>query len=251
MIKSMKLLAIIAIVAIVLGVVAATNLANDRTNVTIAANDTLGELSIRGSAEEKVEPDMVSLSIGVTTSDASAKVAVDENSMKVNEIINILNANGISNDEISTSYYSVYPLYSQSKVCIEIYPPPEDCNVIIGFRVSNTLAVTTDVDKDIGRLIDLVVEAGATNINGINFFASKELVDGIKDRLIEEAVINAKNRAELALRPLNMSIVGVKSIDVDNISIPFKVYEQSARATPILPSEQSIRVDVSIIFYIS
>lgn len=245
----MKLLAIIAIMAAIVGVVIATNLDNNRTNVIVAANDTVGELSIRGSAEASVEPDMVSLSIGVTTTSSSAKDAVNENASKMDEIIKTLNENGISNDEISTSYYSVYPLYSQSKVCIEVYPPPEDCNTIIGFRVSNTLQVTTTADKNVGELIDLVVGAGATNINGINFFISKGVADDIKDRLIEEAVINAKKRAEIALKPLNMSIVGVKSIDVDSISVPLGTFEKAA--TPIIPSEQNMRVDVSITFYIS
>ena len=248
----MKLLAIIAVVAIGLVVVVASNLnLSDSPKLrVIAGNNTLGELSIRGSAEDSIAPDMVSLSIGVTSSNSSARDAVDENSAKMNEIIRVLNVNGINNDEISTSYYSLQPLYSQSKVCIEIYPPPEDCNVIIGYRVSNTLTITTDAEKNVGELIDLVVEAGATNIHGVNFFVSKTLLDDLKDRLIEEAVSNAKKRAELALKPLNMSIAGVKSIVVDGINIPV-VYESTLRATPILPSEQNIRVDVNITFYIS
>lgn len=248
----MKLLAIIAIIAVGLGVIAIYNLNNNSDVKVIAGNNTLGELSIRGSAEKSIESDMVSLSIGVTTINASANDAVDENAEKMNEIIGILSTNGIRDDEISTSYYNIHPVYSQSKECIEIYPPPEDCNTITGFKVVNTLTITTDVDKDVGELIDLVVEAGATNIHGVNFFVSKIHIDEIKDQLIEEAVINAKKRAEIALKPLNMSIVGVKNVNVDSVSIPFTVYESEAlRSTPILPSEQNIRVDVSIIFYIS
>ncbi len=249
----MKLLAIIAIIAVGLGIAIATiNTNNSQDIKVVAGNNTIGELSIRGSAEKKVEPDMLSLRIGVTTTNASAKDAVDENAKKMDMIIKALNANGISNDEISTNYYSLYPVYSQSKVCIEIYPPPEDCNIITGFRVSNTLTITTDVSKDAGALIDLVVDAGATNIHGVNFFVSKMLLDNVKDELIEEAVVNAKERAELALKPLNMSIVGVKSINVDSASIPFAVIEGEAfRTTPILPSEKQIQVGVNITFYIS
>jgi hypothetical protein len=249
----MKLLAIIAIIAVGLGIAIATINTNTSQDIkAVAGNNTIGELSIRGSAEKRVEPDMISLSVGVTTTNASAKDAVDENSKKMNMIIKALNENGISNDEMSTNYYSLYPIYSQSKACIEIYPPPEDCNIITGFRVSNTLTITTDISKDAGALIDLVVDVGASNIHGVNFFVSKMLLDNVKDELIEEAVVNAKERAELALKPLNMSIVGVKSINVDSINIPFAVMNEEAfRVTPLLPSEHKAQVGVNITFYIS
>lgn len=247
----MKLLAVVAIIAVGLGVIIVTNLNNnsDAKNI-IATNNTLGVLTIRGSAHESVVPDMVSLSVGVTTTNSSAKAAVDENAKIMNEIIDILKENDISSDdEISTSYYNVNPVYSSDNRCIEIYPSPEKCNIITGFRVVNTLMITTDADKDIGKLIDLVVEAGATDINGISFFPSRMLVEDIKNKLIEEAVINAKERAELTLKPLSMAIVGVKSVNVDGVYTPQPVY-YALEKTQILPSEQNIHVDVEITFYI-
>lgn len=246
----MKILVIASIIAIIASIIAVSsiNTSDEQIKNVVAVNNTIGELSISGSASKSIEPDKLSISIGVTTSDKSAKVAVAKNGELMNNITRALNENGITNDEMRTSYYSVYPIYSKVDRCIEIYPQIECDEVITGFRVVNTLTVITDSSKDAGKLIDLAVDAGATNIHNVNFFVSDDLMNNIKDQLLEEAVSNAKMRAELALKPLDMKIVGVKSINVDSINIP--LYTVAERTT-ILPSEQKIEVNVHVTFYIS
>ncbi|RMF30063.1 MAG: DUF541 domain-containing protein [Candidatus Nitrosothermus koennekii] len=245
----MRIVIPIAIIAVVVSIIIASNLntPNEQVKNVVAVNNTIGELSISGSASKSIEPDKLSISIGVTTNDKSAKVAVAENRELMNNVIKALNENGIGKDEMQTSYYSVYPIYSKSDRCIEIYPQT-DCEVITGFRVVNTLTIITDATKDAGELIDLTIDAGATNIHGVNFFVSDDLMSNIKDQLLEEAVSNAKMRAEIALKPLDMKIVGVKSINIDSINVPLHAL---AERTTILPSEQKIEVNVHVTFYIS
>ncbi|MEM3104781.1 MAG: SIMPL domain-containing protein, partial [Candidatus Bathyarchaeia archaeon] len=69
------------------------------------------------------------------------------------------------------------------------------------------------------------------------------------------AVEDARRKAEAALKPLNMSIIGVKSIEVlDTSRWAIARYETSdmlLQTTPIYPGEVEITVTIYVVFYVS
>lgn len=70
-------------------------------------------VSTSGTATVKVEPDKFTVTVGVETEGATAEAAASLNADMAAKIIAALKALGISEDDISTSSYSVYPVYSQ------------------------------------------------------------------------------------------------------------------------------------------
>jgi hypothetical protein len=146
----------------------------------------------------------------------------------------------------------------RSPPCIEIYPQPPECapkNEIVGYAASNSVTVTLDADADVGEVIDTAVAAGATNVNGAYFFASTERQEEIRSSLIEEAIDNARNRADKAAAAVDMEITGVKSINLNDIYFPvfYKDFavESAAGSTPILPGQQEISMTVQVTFLMS
>jgi uncharacterized protein YggE len=75
-------------------------------------------INTSGSASVKVMPDKVSVSIGVETDGQTAAEAASNNAALVNQILEALKKIGVTDDQISTSYYNVYPVYESQ------YPPP-------------------------------------------------------------------------------------------------------------------------------
>lgn len=212
-------------------------------------------VSTSGTATVKVDPDKVSVTVGVETRGETAEGAASANAELMDKVIAALKALGIAEDQMSTSWYSVYPVYEwKSPPCIEIYPQPPECvpkNEITGYAASNSVTVVMDADEDAGKVIDEAVAAGATTVNGAYFFVSAEKQEEVHSSLIKEAIDNARSRADKAAEAVDMQVTGVKSINLNDVHFPvlyrdFAVAEGAA--TPVLPGQQEVSLTVQVDF---
>ena len=67
-------------------------------------------VSTSGTATTKVQPDKFSVTVGVETNGTTAQEAADRNAAAMEQVISALRELGISEENISTSNYSVYPV---------------------------------------------------------------------------------------------------------------------------------------------
>ncbi|MGI0037429.1 MAG: SIMPL domain-containing protein [Nitrososphaera sp.] len=218
-------------------------------------------VSTSGFATTDVQPDKFSVTVGVETDGITAQEAADKNADLMEKVVAALRALGISEDQISTSNYSVYPVYSVIKdvnSCrvMEGYPIPPECysdQTITGYKAVNSVTVTLDVDGDIdaGKVIDAAIGAGANNVNGVFFFISQEMQQVIRDSLIKEAIASARQRAEIAADAVGMEITGVQAINLNDVYFPIfsrGAFDATVAETPFFPGEQEITNTVNVVF---
>jgi uncharacterized protein len=229
--------------------------------------DGASTVSTSGTGTTKVKPDKFSVTVGVETNGTTAEEAASNNADLMAKVIAALKGLGIREDQISTSNYNVYPVYSQQEpvnVCkvMEGYPIPPECYVsqeITGYKASNSVTVTLDAQGDIdaGKVIDASIKAGANNVNGVYFFISPEKQQEIRDSLIKDAIANARHRADVAASALGMQVSGVQSANLNDVYFPIYYGKSDAglmssgAPTQILPGEQEISTSVSVVFYIN
>jgi uncharacterized protein len=226
-------------------------------------------VSTSGTATTEVRPDQLSVTIGVETNSTTAQEAVILNANLTTQLVEAVRGLGINENQIETSSYNLSPIYEYivpPQPCIEIYPPPPGCETrqeIIGYRASNTVTVTLDVNAELnaGQVIDAAIGAGANRVDGIVFFISPDTQQQIRDTLIRDAIANARQRANIAAEALAMTISGVQSATLNPIDFP--VYSVDLREgaaaqadsvsapTPILPGQQEVSTTVSVVFYLS
>lgn len=213
-------------------------------------------VSTSGSASVKVNPDKVSITIGVETNGETAVEAARDNATLMELILAALRDAGVKNDQIATSNYNVFPVYETvSPPCIQIYPPPPDCvpkSEITGYRAVNSIVVTVNASSDVGKLIDAAINAGANNVSGAYFFVSEERQQEIRESLIERAINNAKSRAEKAAQALDMEITGVQSVNLADVYFPvfYKdfAFAEAVGSTQIFPGQQDVSMSVQVVF---
>jgi|GEM_PF-214355 len=220
-------------------------------------------ISTRGSATQKVQPDKFSITLGVDTNGATAEEASSKNADAMTKVLAALKDIGIRDDQIGTTNFSVNPVYNydqSAKPCPQDGPailcPPSQ--VITGYTASNSVTVTLDAQGNIdaGKVIDTAVKAGANNVFGVNFFTSTPKQESIRNSLIEQAIADARSRADIAASAVGMQVTGVQSISLDDVSFPIysKSYDLSpmasgaASATPIQPGQQDVSTSVSLVF---
>ena len=215
-------------------------------------------VSTSGTSSVNVRPDKFSVTVGVETSGSTAQEAASSNAELVAQVIAALKALGIAESQLSTSQYSVHPVYSQAEpvnACrvMEGFPIPPECYVsgeVVSYKASSSVTVVLDVagDIDAGKVIDGAVEAGANNVSGVYFFVSAEKQEEIRDSLIGDAIANARHRAQVAAEAVGMTVSGIQSISLDDVH--FLVFSTGLDgATSVLPGEQQVSMTVRLTCY--
>jgi len=261
---------------VILGIVAAFTLTGivlgvqSFTNATAQAENPSNEIRtilVTGSSSDKVSPDRVTISFAVESQNKTAQQATQTNAKITNLVIEALKASGVTESELSTSYYNVYPVYeyaSEPVQCTQVgqdqaqkyCPPTTQKQTLIGYKASDAIQIESAQLDKVGQWIDAAVGAGANRVDYLYFFVSDQTQNEIRDRLIADAIQDAHNKAEIALGPLGMKIIDVQSINLQNYPIIYqrRGYESSAGApttsTPIIPGEQVVSTTIQATFVI-
>ena len=125
--------------------------------VTYVAQAPVIELSV--SETVKAAPDMATISTGVQAKGATAQEALRQASIRTDSLLGALKSLGIADKDIQTTQFSVGQDYDYSG------NKPR----LIGYIASSSLSVTIRDLSQVGKVLDVLTGAGATDLNGPNF----------------------------------------------------------------------------------
>ena len=214
-------------------------------------------ISVTGEATTSVEPDLLIIQFGMETQEKTAKQALESNSEAMNNVIDAIKTIGVTEDELSTSNLSIFPVYDSYQDKLTGRYTQE----LIGYRVTNSIKVETKNLNLAADIIDNAVAAGANRVDSVYFTLSPQKQIEIRDSLLETAILNAKKKAENALVPLNHKIIGVKAISLSEFGVPppIPVYRTGLEVmeaaplkapTPVFTSDQQVTTTANVIFLI-
>ena len=189
--------------AAVLGLIAVS--APLSTQAVTQVSHDRGYISVSTSANTEVAPDVAEISFAVQTSDSkSMQKATQLNKEASDRVLSVLSSmlNSSNGDYIKTSDFSASPIYSYSgsKRNLDKY------------EVSNRVIVHTKSLDKVGSMIDKAIEAGATNVDNLNFSVST--YDAQCNDLLGIATKKAQSRAGLLAKNLGTTLDGVRTFDV-------------------------------------
>jgi uncharacterized protein YggE len=165
---------------------------------------------VSGTSSVAMTPDVVSVSLGVSTKGSTVRKIVDENNAKVAKIVEILKARGVHADQIKTSSFELAPV--------------EHDSVRTGYEVSSSIGVSSKQVADVGALVDAAIDSGANQIRGPEFTVENEKV--VQERCITEAFGDAKAKAK-QLAELSERGLGRVLAVTDGSSSPFELKSRS------------------------
>ncbi len=205
-------------------------------------------ISVTGTATASVDPDIFTVRLGVQTQDKNAGMALSLNSKTMETVIQGIMDAGIDKDEISTSSLSVYPVYGD-------YDYDKNEAPIVGFGAENIILVKTTKLDSATSIIDGASKAGANRIEGLDFTLSSELRKEMENSLLQDAVLDAKNRANEALKPLGKSVSDVKTVNLSPVryggyDMQYSAKAESFSSAPIFSSSEDVTASVYVVFTI-
>jgi uncharacterized protein YggE len=202
-------------------------------------------ITVAGSGEAFLAPDIATISIGVRTEDADPAQAMEANNAQAQEIADALREMGVEATDIQTSSFNIYP----NQQFDETGSPTSTTYV-----VENTVSVTVRDLDNLGELLGASVEAGANQIYGITFNAEDQ--EEARGEARQAAVEAARAKAEALAEAAGVSLGELQSIS-EVSGFPQPLFEgrggaalEQAAAVPISPGQLTVTVEVSLVFAI-
>jgi uncharacterized protein YggE len=217
------------------------------SDVSQDASENQKTISLTGSGSASAQADQARINLGVQITSEFASEAINENAEKMSAVIEAIMALGVSEEDIMTTSYSVYPQYDWT----------ENGRVFKGYTVTNLVQITIKDLDIVGDVIDAAAVAGANQINGISFELSEVKREELKTNAYIAALTDAQDKADVIAETLGLTISGVQSVSEYSYS-PVRSYDYleesvamdgAARvSTPIVSGELSVTVSVHIVF---
>lgn len=147
--------------------------------IEIEAEGPVVELSVFESVS--VAPDIATIGAGVSTEAPTATEALRQNSAEMQKVIAQIKALGVADKDIQTTGINLNAMYD--------YDQDARRQVFRGYQASNRVSVILRKIEAAGKVLDALVAAGATDLNGPSFAIENDepAKDAARKRAIERA----------------------------------------------------------------
>jgi len=201
-------------------------------------------ISVGGVGRVTLVPDVADLHVGVVIQRPKVRDARAAAAAAMQGVVKALRAAGVAERDIRTTTLSLQPVYDYRN---DGTPPR-----ITGYELRNGVVATIrDLDK-LADAVDGSLAGGASTLDGISFRVDDPT--GAEAQAREQAMKDARAKADALAKAAGVSIVGVASISEQSAPTPWPVpYAGAARdeaATPILPGTSDVTVTVSVVYLI-
>ena len=201
-------------------------------------------LTVTGMATVETAPDLATLSLGVTTSGATAAAAMSANSDAVAAVIARLKSAGVADRDIQTSNLSLNPNWVTNAT--------GTASEIQGYIATNLLTIRIRALATTGAVLDAAITDGANSLNGLTFGLQNPRP--AEDEARRQAVADALARATLLAGAAGITLGPILSINDGGAAPPlpgpmFRMAEDAA-AVPVEAGSLGISASVTLVFQI-
>ncbi|MFC1874036.1 SIMPL domain-containing protein [Chloroflexota bacterium] len=203
---------------------------------------------VAGEGKVTVVPDVATLSLGVDAQGATVAEAQGKADGAMDSVMASLANNGVASKDIQTQYFSIQK--------VSRWDPDQNREVLIGYRVTNTVAAKIRDIAKAGAIIDAVAQAGGDLIRINNISFSVDDPTAYYGEVRTKAVADAKAKAQQLAKLAGVSL-GKPTYVSESMFTPSPIYrdmavikEASAPAveTSISPGETEITINIQMVY---
>ncbi len=208
-----------------------------------------GKLTLNSSESVTVTPDMATIVFGISTENADAMACQQQNTERLNQLVEYLKGQDISESSITTSRISMVPQYDWSG----------NSRTLLGYRMDTEVSVSDIAAEDVGSLLSNGINAGANEIYSVTYLSSQ--YDTAYSDALAKAVNAAKAKAEVLAEAGGKTLGKVLSIQeyqdgqdgrykdgTVNMTRDAAATESSLADMSVMPGEMDVTANISIEF---
>lgn len=203
--------------------------------------DASGTLTVTGTAIVNAAPDQATLSLGVTTTGATAAAAMGANNDAASAVIARLIAAKVAERDMQTTGLSLNPNWVMNAA--------GTAQEIQGYTASSTLTVRIDALDTAGAILDAAIADGANTLNGLTFGLTdpRPLEDDARQAAVADALTRAQVLAQAAGETLG-PIVSITEGGGGQQPMPMLFKAAADSAVPLAAGEVGVSAEVTIVW---
>lgn len=209
------------------------------TTLQNLANGQVMGITVQGDGSVFASPDQAEVLLGVSANAPTVAEAQNDASTRMSQVMESLTGMGISEDQIKTVRFAIFPQYGQGER-------------LTGYIVENIVSAKIMDTGRVGEVLDAAVTAGANRVERVSFMIAdpKPLAARAREAAMADAKAKADQLATLAGVSLGMPVSIVESSTGGTPPVPFGLGgdARAAVAPPISPGETEVRVSILVTF---
>jgi uncharacterized protein len=207
-------------------------------------------ISVRGVCSKRISPDRGSINLMAEVNEANSSEAMAKATKLYEKVRNEVKKLNLKDIQTQTTQAQVNPEYDYTN----------GKQKLRAYRASMGLEVETSEISRMGEVLDLAAKAGLQNLSGFRTFLSPEKYREVREGCLEEALRNARSKAEKMAKAVGMKIgeaLVIEEFEGDSARPPVPIpmayaksaaMSESAPAAGIETRSESIQTDVHASF---
>lgn len=215
------------------------------SHVPVSADDQKRVITVIGQGEVSAEPDMATVTVGVTHQDRDAEEAMLRASRGAAQVLGQLQELGIEGRDMQTSTVSLSPVWSNRN-------SSTDPARITGFVANISVTMRVRDLPILGMVLDAVVSDGANQLGGIQFGFQDP--DPLMEQARRAAVADGRAKATVLADAAGVKLGSLQSLSEQGGVRPQPMMmEMAARdaSVPIAAGELNLNASVSMVYQIA
>jgi uncharacterized protein len=205
----------------------------------------LRTLTVSGRGVESIATTLSQVNVGVEVQGKNPQEVQKEAARRSSAVVSLIKTRpGV--EKLQTTNINLNPVYSYNN----------NVQRITGYTATNSVNFRIPTDKT-GTLLDDVVNAGATRIDGISFVATDEAISAAQKQALQKATQDAQQQANAVLSTLGLKAKEVVNVQINGAVPPRPVYKEFGDAalrastaptltTPVVGGEQQVEASVTL-----
>ncbi|MFZ3099806.1 MAG: SIMPL domain-containing protein [Minisyncoccales bacterium] len=180
-------------------------------------------ISVSGDGEVYKTPDLAVMSFSVVSEAKTVAEAMEDNTKKMNAITDVMKSMGVTENDLQTTNFSINPRYDYVRATAPVpadgaeiavdeeYYYPSGKRTLSGYDVNQTMTIKVRQENmgKIGQIIQEATASGANQVGSLQFTLDDP--DAAQAEARELAIAEAKEKAEILARQLNVKLVRIIS----------------------------------------
>jgi uncharacterized protein len=219
---------------------AAALFAQDRSGLPVQANT----VYVGADGKYEAAPDTAVIQMNVSVQDSSSQAAYERASKEVDQVRQVMRANGIDPKAATIGFFSVQPVYD--------WKPKQH---VVGYRVSSDVTLKLKDFSKIGPITQQLADANVSESQTLNY--TLENIDDAKDRAVEDAYRRAHSHAEALAHAAGRTLGELSYASIDTFEQPH-IMRPMARAMTAMaaagappPTEEFTPQDVTVTAHVN
>jgi uncharacterized protein len=202
-----------------------------------------GTIKVSGEHTLFIDPNQATATLGVVTNDKELSIAQQQNNLISSRLLLCLKNSGISEKDIQTITYQVFPQYRYE----------DGQQILTGYEVRQIFQITIKDINKVGMIIDEALKCGANVVESIQFVHSDPgyYYQNALSTAYKKAFEKAKTLSNVSGQNLNPQPKMINEQQM-NLPIPYanvQLLKTADQGAPVQPGQIAVKAAVSVEFH--